>query len=110
MSARSFHRRKPDSLCLEKTFDDGPTQANFDVPSGSDNPESDPPSTYDCDSEGGESWSDIDSKDGDDRTKGTHQPGMMGLKFQLDAARAGELHHILMDPPPTELHSSDFHQ
>ena len=47
-------------------------------------------SAYDCDSEGEATRNDIDSEDSDDKMRGTCKPGVMGLKFQLDAAKAGE--------------------
>ena len=66
------------------------------------------PGPSDCDSEGGDGWS--DDEDSDSETRGTGKPGAMGLKFQLDAARAGELLSILMDPRLTKLHSLALHQ
>lgn len=92
-------------------FDDEPGQVDFDFLSESENLASDTISGYDCDSEGGGNWGDVESEDGDGEASGTSGPGMMGLKFQLDAARAGELHCFRMDPQFTELRTSpEFYQ
>jgi hypothetical protein len=91
-------------------FDNEPEEVDFDSLCVSENLTSGSLSAYDCDSEGGDNWDDIGDEDSDGETRGTRQPGIMGLKFQLDAARAGELHHFLMDLPLTKLHSSEFHQ
>ena len=89
-------------------FDNEHKGVNFDSAPESENLASDPLSAYDCDSEGGDGWS--DDEDSDSETRGTGKPGAMGLKFQLDAARAGELLSILMDPQLTKLHSLALHQ
>lgn len=89
-------------------FDGEPAQVNFDFLSESEDLGGNSLSGYDCDSEGGDSWNDVSSEDSE--TRGTHKPGIMGLKFQLDAAKAGKLCCHLMDPHFTELHSPDFNQ
>jgi hypothetical protein len=45
-------------------------------------------SDYDCDSEGEASGDDFDSES--DEMKGSRKPGVTNLRFQLDAAKAGE--------------------
>ena len=62
--------------------------------SGSEALASDSLSAYDCDDEGGGGWEDTNDEDGDGETR--DEPGRIGLKFQVDAARAGEFHHFLM--------------
>ena len=104
-------RCEPYSPDLGTSFDNELTQATFDSPPESEGLGSDSLSAYDCDSEGGEGWSDAESEDSGSGMKGTHKPGTMGLKFQLDAARAGKLHHLPMDMwRLTELHSPEFYQ
>ena len=49
-------------------------------------------SAYDCDAKGEEGWNNVDSESSDDEMEGTHKPGLMNLKFQLDAAKAGRGH------------------
>jgi hypothetical protein len=105
------HCLKAYSLYLGTSFDNESTQAAFDSSTESENLGSDSLSVYDCDSEGGGGWSDAESEDSGGDTKGTHKPGTMGLKFQLDAARSGKLHHFLMDMQQlTELHSPEIYQ
>jgi len=68
-------------------------------PSESENLASTSLSAYDCNSEGEEGGYDVDSKDSDSRMGETRGPGLVNLKFQLDAAKAGEHHGLnLMDP------------
>ena len=76
--------------CSAVTFTD-----NGSLLSESEALASDSLSAYDCDDEGGDGWEDTGDEDGDGETRG--EPGIMGLKFQVDAARAGEFHHFLMD-------------
>jgi hypothetical protein len=66
-----------------------PDQINSDSLSESEGLASASLSNYDCDSEGGASEDDVDSESDD--VGGSCRPGAMNLKFQLDAAKAGEL-------------------
>ena len=59
-------------------------------PSESENLASTSLSAYDCDSEGEEGGYDVDSEDSESGMGETCGPGLANLKFQLDAARAGE--------------------
>jgi hypothetical protein len=65
-----------------------PERIDSDSLSESENLASAPLSDYDCDSEWEASGDDVDSDD--DGMRGSHKPGAMNLKFQLDAAKAGE--------------------
>jgi len=47
-------------------------------------------SSYDCDSEGEATGNDTDSEDSDIERSGSRNLGVMGLKFQIDAVKAGE--------------------
>lgn len=58
--------------------------------SESENPASASLSSYDCDSEGEATGNDVDSEDSDIEGRGPRNPGVMGLKFQLDAVKAGK--------------------
>jgi len=66
------------------TLNDNPEQVDSSSLSKSENLTCASLSTYECDSEGEDGWSDIDSDAG---TRRTHK---INSKFQLDAARAGE--------------------
>ncbi|KAF9782699.1 hypothetical protein BJ322DRAFT_1022281 [Thelephora terrestris] len=89
-SASSFtDAEKQDLPCLGTTFDNELEHIDYDSPPESENLASDSLSAYNCDSEGGNGWSDADDEDSDSGERGTCKPGVMGLKFQLDAARAG---------------------
>jgi hypothetical protein len=91
-------------------FDNELEHVDYDSLSESENLASDSLSVYDCDSEGGNGWSDADDEDSDSGERGTCKPGVMGLKFQLDAARAGGLQSLSDGPWLTEPHSPAFHQ
>lgn len=78
-------------------FCNEPEHLNPTLLSESENLGDDSLSGYDRDSEGGDAWDEIDNDESDSETRGTRvPPGVMGLKFQLDAARAGEPHHFSM--------------
>lgn len=68
-------------------------EQDSDPASESEDLASTPLSAYDCDSEGGGGWEDVDSDDSDGELRGARKLGIMGLKFQLNAAKAGK--HVL---------------
>lgn len=68
-------------------------------------------SAYDSDSGEDDGGNDVDSEDSDDEMRGTHGPGLMNLKFQLDAVKAGKHRNLhLMDPVVKYIASSEEHQ
>jgi hypothetical protein len=85
-----FDFTSPHSPHSGRTFNGEPEQAGSGSPSESEDLTSVSLSAYDCDSEGEEGGNDIDSEDDDDETRATQKPGLMNLRFQLDAVKAGE--------------------
>lgn len=72
-------------------FDGEPEQVDFGSLSESENLTNASLSAYDCDSEGEDGGCSVDSgEDSDDGVSVTHKPGLTNLKFQLNAAKAGE--------------------
>jgi hypothetical protein len=69
-------------------LDNKPGRIDLDSLFGLENLASASHSNYDCDSEGEASRTVVDSKS--DETRGSSKPGVMNLKFQLDAAKVGE--------------------
>ena len=67
-------------------------EANPGSPSESEDLTNASLSVHDCDSEREGDWEDLDDESSDNEMGGTHKPGLMNLKFQLDAAKAGESH------------------
>jgi len=74
----------------ETPFNDEPERVELDSFSESEDLAS-ASLSYDCDSED-ESGNDADTKDSDSERRGSHNPGVMNLKFQFDAVKAGECH------------------
>lgn len=86
-------------------FNDELERVGSDSFSDSENLTSASLSAYDCDSEGEAGMNSIDS-DSDSEVRGTRKPDLTNLKFQLDAAKAGEHYAFhLMDPKLTVLRS-----
>ena len=75
-------------------FDDEPERVDPGSPSELENLTSAALSEYDCDSEWEASGDETSSEDSDSKTRGTRKLPIMNLKFQLDAAKAGEHHDI----------------
>lgn len=79
-------------------FNGKPERVNSGSCYESDNLTSASLSAYDCNSEREDGWNDISSEDSDDEMRGTHRLGLTNLKFQLNAAKAGEYYSFyLMD-------------
>ena len=72
------------------TVDNELARVESDPLSDSENLASASLSAYDCDSKGEAVGNDIDSEGSDSEVRGARKPGLMNLKFQLDAAKAGE--------------------
>lgn len=95
-------------MCLHSPCSAVTFTGNSNLLSGSEALASDSLSAYDCDDEGGAGWEDLSDEDGDGETR--DKPGVMGLKFQVDAARAGEFHHFLMRCIVNCISSTEQHQ
>jgi hypothetical protein len=81
------------------SFNDKPDQVGSGSLSESEDLASASLSAYDCDSEGEEGRHDLDSEDSDDEMRSTREPGLMNLKFQLDAAKAGKCSNLRLTDP-----------
>lgn len=79
---------------LGTSFDRQPEQADVASLSESENLTSPSLSDYDCDSEDEVVRNDFSSEESDGPVTGSHKLGVMNLKFQLNAVKAGE-HHIM---------------
>jgi len=101
----------PHPPCPEVSFDDELERVEPDSLSESEDLASASLSSYDCDSEGEAAGDDTDSEDSDfSETRGTRDPpGVMNLKFRLNAVKAGK-HcglHLMQTPQLTILHSPE---